>query len=60
LITQTLGTDIPVTALFAWLAGDTLQVEGWTADLSERANGRITARRVQPEPQAELRLIIEK
>lgn len=60
LIKQTLGTDLPVAALFAWLAGDPLMVAGWSADLSQHGSGRITARRTQPEPVAELRLVMEE
>jgi len=59
LIKQALGTEIPVVALFAWLAGDQMAAEGWTADLSQHANGRITARRTTPAPLAELRLVLE-
>lgn len=60
LIKQAVGTDIPVVALFAWLAGDNMSVKGWRADLSQHANGRITARRIEPAPVAELRLVLEK
>lgn len=60
LIKQAVGTEIPVQALFAWLAGDNMAVAGWSADLSQHANGRITARRTAPAPQAELRLLLEK
>lgn len=60
LIRQAVGTDIPVVALFAWLAGDNMNVNGWRADLSQHANGRITARRTEPAPIAELRLVLEK
>lgn len=60
LIKQAVGTEIPVVALFAWLAGDNMAVAGWSADLSDHANGRITARRTQPAPLAELRLVLEK
>ena len=60
LIKQAVGTDIPVAALFAWLAGDNRVVAGWSADLAQQANGRITARRFQPAPAAELRLVLEK
>jgi outer membrane lipoprotein LolB len=60
LIKQALGTDIPVIALFAWLAGDNQVAAGWHADLSQHANGKITARRAEPAPQAELRLVLEK
>ncbi len=60
LIKQAVGTDIPVAALFAWLAGDNMTVAGWSADLSQHADGRITARRTQPPPLTELRLVLEK
>lgn len=60
LIKQAVGTEIPVAALFAWLAGDNLAVAGWSADLSHHADGRITARRTEPAPPAELRLVLEK
>lgn len=60
LIKQAVGTEIPVAALFAWLAGDNMIAAGWSADLSQHANGKITARRVQPVPLAELRLVLEK
>ena len=60
LIKQAVGTDIPVVALFAWLAGDNMNVNGWHADLSQHANGRITARRTVPSPVAELRVVLEK
>ena len=60
LIKQALGTEIPVAALFAWLAGDNMVIAGWRADLSQHGEGRITARRSEPAPAAELRLVLEK
>ena len=60
LIRQAVGTEIPVVALFAWLAGDNMVIAGWSADLSHHADGRIMARRTQPAPLAELRLVLEK
>jgi outer membrane lipoprotein LolB len=60
LIKQAVGTDIPVAALFAWLAGENMNVKGWRADLSQHAHGRITARRTEPAPVAELRLVLEQ
>jgi outer membrane lipoprotein LolB len=53
------GTPVPVTALFAWLKGQATEVDGWQADLSRHADGRITARRTQPLPAAELRLVFQ-
>lgn len=60
LIQQAVGAEIPVAALFAWLAGDNMSVEGWSADLSQLADGRVTARRTEPAPVTELRLVLEK
>lgn len=59
LATQATGTALPIAALFDWLAGRDVVAAGWQADLSQLANGRLTARRTQPEPAAELRLILE-
>ena len=54
------GSAIPLEALFAWLQGTQASVSGWTADLSRHADGRITAKRVQPAPQAELRVLLDR
>src|SRR5512133_1867980 len=60
LIEQAVGTEIPVAALFAWLAGDNMRAAGWSADLSQLPEGRLTARRTEPPPVTELRLVLEK
>ena len=60
LIEQSLGTDLPVSALFSWLAGENASAAGWTADLTNHADGRITAKRSLPLPSAELRILLEK
>lgn len=57
---ETLGTEIPVAALFAWLAGDNMTAAGWRADLSQYATGQITAQRSVPAPSAQLRLVLER
>lgn len=59
LTTELGGTALPVAALFDWLRGQQAPVNGWEADLSRRSEGRIVARRLQPLPGAELRLIFE-
>lgn len=56
---QATGAAVPVAALFAWLQGQDPQVEGWTADLSRHAQGRIAAQRNMPLPTADLRLVID-
>lgn len=53
------GTALPVAALFDWLRGRQAPVSGWEADLSRQSEGRIVARRLQPLPGAELRLILQ-
>ncbi len=60
LLKQATGTEIPVASLFAWLAGDNAATPGWLADLSQHALGRVVARRSDPLPAVELRLVIEK
>jgi outer membrane lipoprotein LolB len=56
LIVKATGTAIPVLALFDWLDGRATPVAGWQLDLSEMANGRLTARKAAPA--TELRLIL--
>lgn len=59
LIQHVLGTPVPVTALFAWLAGDPLSLDGWQVDQSQFDSGKITARRISPAPGAEIRVVLE-
>lgn len=54
-----LGTTLPIPALFDWLQGQATQVAGWQADLSARDDGKITARRTSPLPEASLRIVLE-
>jgi len=51
------GTTLPVKALFGWLRGNNSAADGWTVDLSQQPQGRITARRTTPPPSAELRVL---
>lgn len=60
LMTQATGAAIPMSALFAWLHGDNASISGWSADLSRQAEGRITARRLLPAPEADLRLVLDR
>ncbi len=54
------GTALPVAALFGWLNGEAHAADGWQVDLSNHANGRVTAQRSKPLPTAELRLVFER
>lgn len=60
LIAQAVGTDIPVEALFSWVAGTHASSKGWTADLTAYANGKITATRSAQGPAAELRIVLDR
>lgn len=60
LLTQTTGAAVPVSALFDWLTGKNTPTPGWQADLSQQGNGRITAKRTEPSPQADLRIVLDK
>ncbi|MFZ2827822.1 lipoprotein insertase outer membrane protein LolB [Hydrogenophaga sp.] len=59
LTTELGGQALPVAALFAWLRGHGAEINGWQADLSRQASGRIVARRTQPLPTAELRIVLQ-
>lgn len=59
LAVEATGTDIPIAALFEWLQGRAAAADGWQADLTQLEAGRLLARRQQPAPAAELRLILE-
>lgn len=58
LLQEVTGTRIPVTALFSWLKGTQASATGWQADLTGIANGRLTARRDDPQPTATLRIAL--
>jgi outer membrane lipoprotein LolB len=60
LLLQTTGAAVPVSALFDWLAGNNTPTPGWTPDLSQQPNGRISAKRTDPAPQADLRIVLDK
>lgn len=60
LLAEIAGTPIPVHALFDWLRGIATPVAGWRADLSQLAQGRIAAKRLEPPPEADLRLVLER
>ncbi len=59
LIERSLGTAVPIEAFFAWLQGRPLQAQGWHADLGQYTEGRISARRTDPLPQAQLKILLQ-
>jgi outer membrane lipoprotein LolB len=60
LVTQVAGDPIPIAALFDWLRGMDTPAAGWRADLSQLASGRVAAKRLQPPPEADLRVVLER
>ena len=57
---QATGATIPIARLFDWMAGVATPTDGWQADVTQLANGRITARRTAPLPSAELKLVLDQ
>ena len=57
---QATGATIPIASLFDWMAGVATPTDGWQADVTQLANGRITARRTAPLPSAELKLVLDQ
>ena len=56
----TMGAELPVDALFQWLAGQSSTSAGWQSDLSQWEAGRICAQRQSPEPRVELKILLER
>ena len=60
MVEQATGASMPVAALFDWLAGVATAVPGWEPDLTGLADGRLRARRTQPPPEADLRVVLDR
>ena len=56
LLTQTLGTSLPVPTVFAWISGQALPLEGWELVSLPTSDQPLVARRHRPAPTLELRL----
>lgn len=54
------GSAIPLAALFDWLRGIATPVPGWRPDLSQLGQGRLAALRLDPPPEADLRVVLER
>lgn len=54
------GAEIPVTALFDWLAGKPTPVPGWQVDVAQVAQGRLRAQRSAPPPPTDLRIAFDR
>ena len=60
LVQASIGTALPLGALFSWLAGQSAEANGWQADLTQMAEGRLRVQRYHPLPRATLRLVLER
>ena len=60
LIEKATGAALPVAALFDWLRGKNTAADGWTADLTQQAEGRISASRSVPQPRVDLRVVLAR
>lgn len=58
LIEKVTGAAVPLPALFDWLGGKNTALNGWSADLSQQAEGRISASRTSPQPRSDLRIVL--
>jgi len=58
LIEKATGAAVPLPALFDWLDGKNTVADGWDADLSQQAEGRISASRTMPQPRTDLRIVL--
>lgn len=60
LATRLTGTELPIAALFDWLDGRAAEAPGWQVDLSQHAQGRLSAERLSPEPRTALRIVLNR
>ncbi len=58
LMEKATGAAVPLPALFDWLGGKNTAAKGWSADLSQQAEGRISASRTTPQPRSDLRIVL--
>jgi len=59
MVRHSVGTPLPLNALFGWLTGRDGAPPGWAVDLGERSVGRIRAWRLAPDAAAEIKIILE-
>ena len=57
--THSLGSALPLQALFAWLHGQPETAPGWELQTLDRLQGRIRARSVDRTPAVQIDLLLE-
>ena len=59
MVAHSVGTPLPIAAVFAWLHGDSSTAAGWAVDLEDWPTGRIRAWRLAPDAAAEIKIILD-
>jgi outer membrane lipoprotein LolB len=59
LIQRSIGTDLPIAAVFAWLRKESVEVPGWQVESKPSQGGPLVARRYEPWPRLELRVVLQ-
>jgi outer membrane lipoprotein LolB len=59
MVAHSMGTPLPLAAVFAWLQGEAATAAGWAVDLQDLPAGRLRAWRLAPDAAAEIRIILE-
>lgn len=54
------GVELPLAHMFDWLDGRPTATPGWEVDLSQYPDGRISAKRTEPSPPVELRIVLSR
>jgi len=57
---KTTGAALPIEALFGWLDGLDVVAAGWQTDLSNIAQGALSAHRMTPLPEVTLRIKLDR
>jgi len=59
MVQHTVGSALPMPALFAWLRGQAVSAAGWELLTLDQVQGRIRARSVQRVPATQLDIVLE-
>lgn len=59
LITTALSQPLPLEVVFAWLNGQDRAADGWTADLKDLPQGRLSAHRSDAQDEADVRIVLD-
>ena len=54
------GAALPIASMFAWLQGNEVSTPGWIANLQDITSGRLSAKRLEPGPLVDLKIILER